>query len=145
MSYTLLIGVISEGNYTGLVYPTNNLPSYDGAVRYKIPTEQEKYIPFLNGKDPTQIGKYINKNHELDSTSENFINDYKRSFISEIIKMRDKKLSETDWTQMSDNGMDDETRQSWRVYRQELRDLPQLIEYDENYKPLPFDWPTPPQ
>ena len=35
-------------------------------------------------------------------------------------------------------------RENWVVYRHLPRDFPQLIEYDENYKPLPFDWPTPP-
>lgn len=37
---------------------------------------------------------------------------------------RNKALNETDWTQVSDNDLSDDTKESWRVYRNVLRNLP---------------------
>lgn len=36
---------------------------------------------------------------------------------------RDKLLAETDWTQVADAPIDDETKKAFRVYRQALRDI----------------------
>lgn len=38
---------------------------------------------------------------------------------------RDKLLAETDWTQVLDAPIDAETRESYRAYRQALRDIPE--------------------
>lgn len=51
---------------------------------------------------------------------------------------RDKKLSETDWTQTNDIGLENE--EEWVAYRQALRDLPANTEDPTN--PV---WPEPPQ
>ncbi len=37
---------------------------------------------------------------------------------------RDRKLSETDWTQLADSPVD---KARWAIYRQELRDLPAQV------------------
>jgi hypothetical protein len=37
---------------------------------------------------------------------------------------RNKTLKETDWTQVNDNDLSDDTKESWRVYRNTLRNLP---------------------
>jgi len=36
-------------------------------------------------------------------------------------------LTDTDWTQVTDNSLTTETRQAWASYRQELRDFPATI------------------
>lgn len=36
-------------------------------------------------------------------------------------------LTDTDWTQVTDNSLSTETRQAWATYRQELRDFPATI------------------
>lgn len=41
-----------------------------------------------------------------------------------IRKERNRRLTSTDWTQLSDNGLSEEERASWQTYRQALRDLP---------------------
>ena len=51
---------------------------------------------------------------------------------------RDKKLSETDWTQTNDIGLKNE--EEWVAYRQALRDLPTDTE-----DPINPVWPEPPQ
>lgn len=43
---------------------------------------------------------------------------------------RNKLLAESDWTQLTDSPLDQDTRNAWSVYRQELRDLTNNI--DEN-------------
>ncbi len=42
--------------------------------------------------------------------------------LAELRKLRNKKLTETDWTQNSDVPV--ETKNKWTAYRQALRDLP---------------------
>ena len=42
-----------------------------------------------------------------------------------IRQRRDFRLARTDWTQMSDSPLAPETVEAFRLYRQELRDLPQ--------------------
>lgn len=37
---------------------------------------------------------------------------------------RNTKLKASDWTQMADAPLTEEQKQSWRTYRQALRDLP---------------------
>ncbi len=38
--------------------------------------------------------------------------------------LRNGKLGECDWTQMTDSPLTDEKKAEWATYRQELRDLP---------------------
>lgn len=49
---------------------------------------------------------------------------------------RDKLLAETDWTQVLDAPIDVATRESYRAYRQALRDIPQQEGFPEN-----ITWP----
>ena len=51
---------------------------------------------------------------------------------------RNTKLSETDWTQMSDAPSDGKA--AWASYRQDLRDLPA-----NTSDPTSPTWPTPPE
>ena len=44
---------------------------------------------------------------------------------AQIRRVRDSLISETDWTQLLDAPISDESREYVRVYRQELRDIPQ--------------------
>jgi hypothetical protein len=60
----------------------------------------------------------------------------------EIRTKRSFLLAKTDWTQVADAPISEQSKQDWRVYRQALRDLPQtyanIISIDE------VQWPTPP-
>lgn len=44
-----------------------------------------------------------------------------------IRQMRDKLLSECDWTLGPDSPLSDEKKEEWRIYRQALRDLPSNV------------------
>jgi hypothetical protein len=133
---------------TGLIYPEERIPEYaNNSVhysKYTIPEEYVKYLQFFQGKHPTIVGKYVNDNYELDCTSDTFISDYKRTLIQNVIDKRNKLLEETDWTRMDDNGLSDEMRVKWQVYRQALRDLPETIQFDENLNVSNVTWPIPP-
>ena len=91
------------------------------------------------------LRNYVNANYELDCTSDTFISDYKRSLIQNVIDKRNKLLEETDWTRMDDNGLSDEPREKWQVYRQALRDLPETIQFDENFNVSNITWPVSPK
>jgi hypothetical protein len=49
-------------------------------------------------------------------------------------------LKECDWTQLPDNGLTEEQRQQWAVYRQQLRDISSLPGW-----PYDIDWPVSPE
>jgi hypothetical protein len=70
-----------------------------------------------------------------------------RDYWQELRFLRDERLSYTDWTQVSDAPLTESEKNAWRIYRQELRDLPENI---TDPKPLVLDpehesWPIPPQ
>lgn len=56
-------------------------------------------------------------------------------------EMRSAMLTETDWTQLPDNGLTEEQKASWRTYRQKLRDLSDHVNWPDLEV---FDWPNKP-
>jgi hypothetical protein len=62
---------------------------------------------------------------------------------------RNKKLTESDWSQLADNGLSTEKKNEWITYRQALRDLPSTLRIDPNGTYVStwnsITWPTPPQ
>ena len=63
--------------------------------------------------------------------------------MSHVRNVRSDLISRTDWTRIDDNGLDDDDRELWAIYRQELRDLPELLDGIESLNDVP--WPEPPQ
>lgn len=47
-----------------------------------------------------------------------------RDYWQELRDTRNTKLAESDWTQISDSPLTENQQDSWKIYRQELRDLP---------------------
>lgn len=68
--------------------------------------------------------------------------DYTRA-MEYIRDERTKRLTNTDWTQVSDNSLSEEKREEWKLYRQELRDLPGLIPSTISHIDQ-VSWPTEP-
>ena len=50
-------------------------------------------------------------------------------------RLRNRLLSQSDWTQASDSPVD---KTAWAAYRQALRDIPEQSGFPDN-----IDWPTP--
>ena len=70
--------------------------------------------------------------------------------IEEIRQIRNLRLIETDWTQITDNSLTSEQRDAWKVYRQALRDVTNSItdsdfEEDEFGNRYFMNWPTKPE
>ena len=64
--------------------------------------------------------------------------------INEQVRIhRDQLLKDSDWTQISDNGLSEEKKTEWQTYRQQLRDLPDGISTKEDIKNLVY--PTKPE
>jgi len=59
--------------------------------------------------------------------------------MSGIRSRRNSLLSASDWTQLADSPLDDDTKSAWATYRQELRDL--TTTYSRVSEVV---WPTPP-
>ena len=158
MTYTLVCCLKEPGVKQGAVYKTemltSNIFSNDSSNIYTITSyinnpnyvltelpedTNQDYITYMRSVKPKVNGKYITDNYELDFTTDTFLYDYKRYTLTGIIQERNRKLEESDWTQVNDNGLSDETKEAWRVYRQALRDLP------ATYDPENPVWPTPPE
>lgn len=46
--------------------------------------------------------------------------------LEELRRVRNQKLTQTDWTQMPDTNLSEVEREAWAAYRQNLRDIPSL-------------------
>ena len=53
---------------------------------------------------------------------------------------RNRRLRESDWTQLADSVLDAEAMVLWQSYRQALRDVPQQTGFPDG-----VDWPLPPE
>ena len=60
--------------------------------------------------------------------------------LVDIRAERNKKLSECDWTQLSDSPLSNEKLSEWVIYRKALRNLPN----SEGFDPENVIWPEPP-
>ena len=58
--------------------------------------------------------------------------------LKQIRVKRNNLLSTSDWTQISDSPLSADKKQEWASYRQNLRDLPAVIDLENQL------WPTPP-
>lgn len=59
-----------------------------------------------------------------------------RDYWQEFRKIRNYKLSQSDWTQFPDSPLTEDQKNAWQEYRQALRDLPENI---TDPKPLVLD------
>ena len=72
---------------------------------------------------------------EYTAVKEYFATDY----MSALRHMRNGLLRESDWTQFTDSPLSESKKNEWKIYRQELRDLPAASSNPENP-----GWPTKP-
>lgn len=69
-----------------------------------------------------------------------------RDYLEILKNIRTQLLMQSDWTQLPDVQLSEDQKESWRIYRQQLRDLPENV---EDPKPLVLDmnhpdWPVAP-
>lgn len=68
----------------------------------------------------------------------------KEELLELIRQIRNNKLAECDWTQLTDAPLSESEVNSWREYRQVLRDIPQTINMDTIISLDDVVWPTVP-
>ncbi|MBJ34093.1 MAG: hypothetical protein CMC89_05135 [Flavobacteriaceae bacterium] len=100
-----------------------NISYSDEAVRMMLNDNQD----FLREDISGSLYKIVNGKPERKQPPP--INVYR--YAQEI---RLLKLMESDWTQLPDNDLDDDKKNEWKEYRQELRDFPVLVLGDSNAK-----------
>jgi len=149
MKHFYAIDALEENGWAdldGLLDPTPFPP--ERFVVQPIPEEDKemasKMIPFTLDnfiKDIDENGKYI-----IEVTSDEAVAKLKRLAMGDTVEERDKLLQETYWIEFPHVPMADERRESWRVYRQALRDFPnQEFELDDNFRPRRVTFPDEPE
>ena len=98
-----------------------NIPPSNDWKLY-IPTQEEYDINFC-----LVIDEYIESRDVVAQLVLPFPDEILQNIhIQNLRKKRNQLLSATDWTRMDDNGLDDDDREIWAIYRQELRDITNL-------------------
>lgn len=88
---------------------------------------------------------------EEKETEEQFLaraEDTKNSILSDMRTERNRLLYESDWTQSSDSPLNESQKETWALYRQELRDIFETkpIDFTTNfYLDVSEYFPTKPQ
>jgi hypothetical protein len=102
----------SPQSFDGNILPSNDWKLY-------VPTQEEYDINFC-----LLVDKYIESKDIVAQLVLPFPDEIVEKIrIENLRKKRNQLLSETDWTRMDDNGLDDDDREIWAIYRQELRDI----------------------
>lgn len=117
---------------TGGFYRPDIHPSIP-ADAVEISTEQHAAI--LDGLSAGQIAVVVNGKVELAAPPPPSIETLMQSLRNE----RDRLLAASDWTQMADAPLSESQQAAWRIYRQQLRDLPETIT-----DPANIIWPEAP-
>lgn len=77
--------------------------------------------------------------HKFDYSIRQWVADVDAAWAA-VRTERDKKLKDSDWTQLPDVPLITTIKEAWAVYRQALRDVPQ-----QQSDPFNIVWPEPPQ
>lgn len=119
------------------------LPSNVWAVQWDGSKGEVEYNDDTPNSTLSELGIYAQGIVEFDdniATSEETVRKgFVMSPITALRTERDGKLTESDWTQLSDAKLTDSKKAEWVTYRQALRDLP-ATESD----PSNPTWPTQP-
>lgn len=118
---------------------SNDLYEYHDTVQYTIDNQVGvvyKNCPILQKENPP--------------TPEQIFADSRRAFIANLRNIRNELLSQSDWTQLTDiqSIKTVEWIESWKQYRQALRDIPQQYEtppLDQIIDINQIIWPSMPQ
>lgn len=117
-------------NVSGLNKSENDIDFLKGLGWYKVVKQHQEYDVSLfdvasythvyDGVSVIETVNLVEKPPVIPETPEQL----KENFLTALRAERNKRLFETDWTQILDSPITN--REAWAVYRQELRDLPQL-------------------
>jgi hypothetical protein len=154
---------MSRGDYIQVVddvvvgYPTSLPKNWGEVSNFFVLTDEElqKYgwYPVVIEKEdvlePNMVierqvfsfnGKEVIQSRQIREKTEEEIEQEVNQLWDQIRSQRDVFLSSTDWTQLPDAPITEEEKAEWSVYRQEIRDVPNLFD-----SPYDIVWPEPPQ
>ena len=77
--------------------------------------------------------------NQLQVTDQEMFDDQRSGKWTEIRLLRNKVISDTDWTQLTDTALTAAEVTAWQTYRTQLRDM-----IDEDTNPFAVVWPTEP-
>ena len=142
--------IIDKSTKNGWTHADGNFcdpDDIDNFIVIPIPEEDRRRAAMIKSFNLKEfMTEDTDGNFTFDLYSNDAINKFKRQNIKGVIKKRNEKLTETDWTQSPDVYMDGVTRGKWNEYRRQLRDLPTTgITYDEDFFTTGVTWPEPPQ
>ena len=117
----------------------------DGFTRTDPSTFTADEISAAGYTGPYNEPTYDFKTEVLDWNGEDyFIRPHNTQELEEqwniIRTQRNQLLKDCDWTQISDYNLELENKKDWVIYRQELRDLPEV-----QLNPFDILWPTRPE
>lgn len=137
--------IINKTTKNGFPYTGTEMPEYlHGDVNHVMISIPEEHVELVSKIQPFKASTFIKQDENDTFYIDVDANLFKRYNIQDILTERNQKLSQSDWTRMDDNGLSEEQREAWRIYRQQLRDLPQNIVYSDDLHPVSIQWPTPP-
>tara|TARA_R100000030_G_scaffold100899_1_gene95217 strand:- start:3055 stop:3528 length:474 start_codon:yes stop_codon:yes gene_type:complete len=119
------------------VHPrTLTIESLEEGVDDVVIDRFEHAIPNFGKYDGIEPGP---KSFFLDTGDEEALEEAKNNQMDLFRLARNKKLSDSDWTQSPDSPLTDEKKTEWATYRGLLRNLPPSVT-----NPWIIDWPTQP-
>jgi hypothetical protein len=116
--------------------PTDSFLASHGAYKVSVFRDHNRATQKLVSCSPVVENGFAYTVEVVDKTEEEIAADV-ASKAAKVRAERDRKLAETDWTQVADSPVDSTV---WSVYRQSLRDIPS----QEGF-PQEVTWPDQPE
>jgi len=120
-----MINVIYYEINTGkVISQTQTIEGTEEDIRPLFDKENNpKLLGYLNDRAISKVDGSI-YNSETDEIITTEIKDETRTTTTILRKIRNKRLTKSDWTQSLDSPLSDTKKNEWAIYRQSLRDLP---------------------
>ena len=145
---------------TGVIESVGTAPGGDlpeqGIIGGTVPAKERIWVPSegWEGIDNLKIheeyfrreGQWVHRgrrptNHTWDTDTDTWVFD-SEDFWKTVRMERDRRLTISDWTQVTDNNLEESVKSSWKAYRTVLRNIPELHPDVTLLEQIP--WPEPP-
>jgi hypothetical protein len=133
--------IISGVTFPAVLFPYHVEPHGYGMYEFsQQPTLTGRYDKLVEGEPiRDEQGYWRQQWLVVEQTAEEKAETDKRK-AAEVRFMRNRKLTDTDWTQLDDTPLDNVAKSAWANYRQALRDVP-----DQTGFPFNVNWPAQPE
>ena len=137
-------------NISGLDLSSDNLPFLKSVGWYPVTKQNDSWddlTHYVSGYEYELRENDVLESIILAEKQPELVPNYstlKNEFIIELRKQRNQKLFESDWTQLVDiqNLFDEIAKNQWVVYRQKLRDIPELYLENNIIDIIQVNWPS---